>query len=101
MNLRGKIIPVIDQRQRFSVEGEQVRRGRIVVVTIGALQAGFAVDGVDSILEVEADELLPAPELARRRRQVFDRAIERDGEVVLLIDPKALLDRAEADLCET
>jgi purine-binding chemotaxis protein CheW len=98
MNLRGKIIPVIDQRQRFSVAGERAGIGRIVVVTIGALQAGFAVDGVDSILEVAADELLAAPALADDGGRVFDRAIERDGEVVLLINPKALLDRAEADL---
>ena len=98
MNLRGRIIPVIDQRQRFSVAGEAGAAGRVVVVTIGALQAGFAVDGVDSILEVGDDELLPAPEFADDGDRVFDRAIERDGEVVLLIDPKALLDRAEADL---
>lgn len=98
MNLRGRVVPVIDQRQRFSVEGAARAGGRIVVVTIGALQAGFAVDGVSSILEIEAGELLPAPDLAADGDQLFDRAVERDGEVILLIDPKALLDRAEADL---
>lgn len=98
MNLRGRVVPVIDQRQRFSVEGEGGGAGRIVVVTLGGLQAGFAVDAVASILEVEASELLPAPDFADPAGQVFDRAVERDGEVILLIDPKALLDRAEADL---
>lgn len=98
MNLRGRVVPVIDQRQRFSVHGAIGGAGRIVVVTLGGLQAGFAVDGVASILEVEADELLPAPDFADPAGQVFDRAVERDGEVILLIDPKALLDRAESDL---
>jgi purine-binding chemotaxis protein CheW len=98
LNLRGRIVPVIDQRQRFSVEGAAGAGGRIVVVTLGALQAGFAVDGVSSILEVEAGDLLPAPDLAGDGDRLFDRAVERDGEVILLIDPKALLDRAEADL---
>lgn len=98
INLRGRIVPIIDQRQRFSVAGGPSGASRVVVVTLGALQAGFAVDGVASILEVDLDELLPAPEFADDERRVFDRAVERDGEVILLIDPKALLDRAEADL---
>jgi len=98
VSLRGRIVPIIDQRQRFAVAGEAAKAGRIVVVTLGALQAGFAVDGVAGILETSQDELLPAPEMADGGGQVFDRAIEHDGEVILLIDPKALLDRAEADL---
>ncbi|PVM82935.1 chemotaxis protein CheW [Caulobacter endophyticus] len=98
MNLRGKVVPVIDQRLRFSVTSPSTGAGRVVVVTIGALQAGFAVDGVDSILEVDTADLLPAPDLTDEGGRVFDQAVERDGEVVLLIDPKALLDRAEADL---
>lgn len=98
MSLRGRVIPVIDQRQRFSVSGEATGVGRIVVVTIGSLQAGFAVDGVASILEIDADALLPAPEFSDDGGSVFDRAIEHQGQIVLLIDPKALLDRAEADL---
>ena len=98
MNLRGRVIPVIDQRQRFSVAGERSGTGRVVVVTIGGLQAGFAVDSVDTILEAEFDELLATPDIGDGEGAVFDRAIERDGEVVLLIDPQALLDRAEADL---
>jgi len=98
INLRGRIVPIIDQRQRFAVAGGPSGASRVVVVTLGALQAGFAVDGVASILEVDLGELLPAPEFADDERRVFDRAVERDGEVILLIDPKALLDRAEADL---
>lgn len=101
MNLRGKVIPVIDQRQRFSVSGDAVGDARrVVVVTLDGLQAGFAVDAVARILEVEAGDLMPAPELSDDGGRLFDRAarVERDGDVILLIDPKALLERAEADL---
>lgn len=99
MSLRGRVIPVIDQRRRFAVEGEGAA-GRVVVVTLGALQAGFAVDAAAEILEVEAEDLLPAPDLSAEGGRLFDRAarVSRGGEVVLLIDPAALLDRAEADL---
>jgi purine-binding chemotaxis protein CheW len=101
MNLRGSVIPVIDQRQRFSVAGEPAPGvPRVVVVTLGRLQAGFAVDAVSRILEIDADDLMPAPELSEEGDRLFDRAaqVEREGDVILLIDPKALLDRAEADL---
>lgn len=101
MNLRGGVIPVIDQRRRFAVDGAPASGAqRVVVVTLGRLQAGFAVDAVSRILEVEAEDLLPAPELSDGEARLFDRAarVERGGDVILLIDPKALLDRAEADL---
>ncbi len=101
MNLRGSVIPVIDQRQRFSVLGAKAASAeRVVVVTLGRLQAGFAVDAVSRILEIDADDLMPAPELSDGGQRLFDRAarVEREGDVILLIDPKALLDRAEADL---
>ncbi|MEJ2817410.1 chemotaxis protein CheW [Caulobacter sp. CCG-8] len=101
MNLRGKLIPVIDQRQRFSVSGEATGEARrVVVVTLDGLQAGFAVDAVSRILEVEAEDLMPAPELSNDGDRLFDRAakVEREGDVILLIDPRALLARAEADL---
>lgn len=103
MNLRGRVIPVIDQRQRFAAAGDAAPAaatdGRVVMITIGGQQVGVAVDAVTQILEVEASALLPAPALTEGGA-VFDRAIplDRDGEVILLIDPAALLDRAEADL---
>lgn len=99
MSLRGRVIPVIDQRRRFAVEGEGAG-GRVVIVTLGALQAGFVVDAASEILEVEAADLLPAPDLSEGAGQVFDRAarVAHGGEVLLLIDPAALLNRAEADL---
>lgn len=98
INLRGRVAPIIDLRQRFSVEGGEGAPGRVVMVTLGGLQAGFAVDTVASILEVDQDEILSAPRLSDAGEQVFDRAVERQGEVVLLVDPQALLDKAEADL---
>lgn len=101
MNLRGKVIPVIDQRRRFSVAGEGAGEARrVVIVTLGKLQAGFAVDAVSRILEIADEDLMPAPELSDDGGRLFDRAarLEREGDVILLIDPQALLDRAEADL---
>jgi purine-binding chemotaxis protein CheW len=99
MNLRGAVLPVIDQRRRFGTEGSQVG-GRIVVVTIDGVRAGFAVDAVSEVLPIPAADLSPAPELAAGGTRVFDRVarVERGGRMILLIDPRALLDAAERDL---
>jgi purine-binding chemotaxis protein CheW len=60
------------------------------------------VDKVSEVLTVSASELSPAPELATDSASVIDRVamIEREGHMILLIDPKALLDRAERDVLE-
>ncbi|SHK06568.1 purine-binding chemotaxis protein CheW [Roseomonas rosea] len=101
MNLRGSVVPVIDQRRRFGTAGVAEGRGRrIVVVTLEGLRAGFAVDAVTEVLSLPVAALAPAPELAAGEATVFDRiaTVERDGRMILLIEPKALLDAAERDL---
>ncbi|WP_243369607.1 chemotaxis protein CheW [Microvirga solisilvae] len=101
MNLRGRVVPVIDQRQRFKVEGQgERRRERIVVVRIDHLQAGFIVDAVSEVLKIPQDQLRPTPDLAAEGSQVIDRIanIEVEGRMILLINPRDLLDRAEKDL---
>jgi chemotaxis signal transduction protein len=44
--LRGRAVPVLEQRQRFAVPGTPPARGRrIIVVTLGGLRVGFALRG--------------------------------------------------------
>ena len=65
INLRGKAVPIIDQRERFSAPPEKEGgRRRIVVVTIDGLQAGFLVDKVREVLTVSDRDLSPTPELS-------------------------------------
>lgn len=107
MTLRGRVVPVIDQRRRFEVAGPAAgggTRGRIIIVTIDGLQAGFAVDAASELRSIAAAEIAPipelGPELGEAGGQVFDRiaTLAEDGRTVLLIEPKALLHRAERDL---
>jgi purine-binding chemotaxis protein CheW len=101
MNLRGKMVPVIDQRQRFAV-GDASRRGtqKIIVVTVAGVQTGIVVDKVTEILAIPPAELRSAPQFKEDNLPVFDRIamVERDGRMILLVDPQALLDRAERDV---
>jgi purine-binding chemotaxis protein CheW len=101
MNLRGRVVPVIDQRRRFKFDslGER-RRERVVVVRIDQMHAGFVVDTVSEVLSIPRSQLRPTPDLAVDGSQVIDRIanIDVEGRMILLLDPRELLDRAEKDL---
>ena len=100
MNLRGQVLPVIDQRRRFGVPVGDGARKPVVVVRIGDSQAGFVVDSVTRVASVPAAALQPVPDLGGDQAATIDRvaSFEVDGRLVLLVNPQELLDRAERDL---
>lgn len=100
MNLRGAVIPVVDQGLRFQRDAATGKRRRVIVVSLGDTQAGFAVDAVSEVLRVPAAALRAAPELGTEGTRVFDRVanLEADGRMILIVEPQELLDRAERDM---
>ncbi len=107
MNLRGSVVPIVDLRRRFDDLSTTEHAGsqRILMVTIGAVIAGFLVDSVSEIMKVQTDAIQPAPELSADQMRLISRVINleaRDsrnkGRMVLLVDPAQLLDQVEADV---
>lgn len=104
VNLRGRALPLIDQRLRFEAsETDGAAKPRAIVVTIDQLQAGFIVDGVSEVVTIPASALSDAPDFSSERAAVFDRVahIEADGRMILVVDPRELLTRAERDVIAT
>lgn len=70
VNLRGKIIPVMDLRTRFQLEHiENTERTCIIVVEValetgGKTLTGIIVDGVDEVANITAEEIEPTPNFA-------------------------------------
>ena len=68
INLRGKIIPVINLRRKFGrPAGDATERTCTVVVQIAALSQavsliGLVVDGVEEVVQISAQDIEPAPE---------------------------------------
>lgn len=62
INLRGKIIPVVDLRQRFGMPSTE-RNGdnRIIVVEVSGRVIGFTVDRVNEVLRIDSSIVEPAP----------------------------------------
>ena len=62
INLRGKVIPIISLRNRFSMEGsENDQHTRIIVMDIGGKLMGFIVDGVSEVIRISSGEIQPPP----------------------------------------
>ena len=62
INLRGKIIPVVDLRQRFGMEtAERNGDNRIIVVEVNGRVIGFTVDRVNEVLRIDHGIVEPAP----------------------------------------
>jgi purine-binding chemotaxis protein CheW len=60
INLRGKVIPIIDLRKRFNLTvGEETKDTRIIVVEIQDKIIGMIVDGVSKVLRLSASLVEP------------------------------------------
>jgi purine-binding chemotaxis protein CheW len=103
VNLRGEVLPVVDQRRRFDMpKSELPERRRLIVVRSERHRAGLIVDSVSEVLAVAADVVEAAPELTgditRLIRGVAN--LEREGRIILLLDPGELLTRAERGILD-
>ena len=64
INLRGKIVPVLDLRKRFGLVGHEfTAQSRIIVVNIDNRVLGLLVDSVSEVLQIPAHTIEPPPPL--------------------------------------
>jgi purine-binding chemotaxis protein CheW len=67
INLRGKIIPVVDLRQRIRIRGNKPaadnHKTRVLIVEINTHVTGFIVDSVSEVMKVSPSEIEPTPHL--------------------------------------
>lgn len=95
INLRGKIIPVIDVRLRFRQEPFAYNdRTCIIVIQVQSTVVGLIVEKIAEVVEIPEENLLPAPKIGHSDKS-HDRyvyAIGKVGDTVkLLLDPEKLL----------
>jgi purine-binding chemotaxis protein CheW len=94
INLRGAVLPVIDQRTRLGMAPiERNDRQRIMVYMLNGLRTGFVVDSVAEVLRIARADIEPAPALSDEQDHLITRVAKLDGDkrMVMLIDPAHLL----------
>lgn len=103
INLRGAVLPVIDQRRRFDMPPAPNREGRrLIAVRTSDRRAGLIVDSVSDVLRIPDAAIEPAPDLAGEVTRLVHSVVnlEATGRMVLLLDPSELLTRAERGLLD-
>ena len=104
INLRGKIITVIDVRIRFKQEPfEYTDRTCIIVINYNSLVVGLIVEKIAEVVEIPEENILPAPTIGKadRSQNKYVYAIGKVGEdVKLLLDPDRLLNDADKSVIE-
>ncbi|MGI6151288.1 MAG: chemotaxis protein CheW [Christensenellales bacterium] len=99
INLRGKIIPVIDMRLKFGKEPiEYNDRTCIIVIDTEELIIGLIVDKVSEVITIDDEDVVPPPDQRTGIRNRYIKGIGKvDGDVKLLLDCKTLLDADETE----
>ncbi|MGH6963347.1 MAG: chemotaxis protein CheW [Phenylobacterium sp.] len=103
INLRGEVLPVVDQRRRFDMPPLANREARrLIVLQTERLRAGVIVDSVSEVLRCAADAIAEAPDLTGEATRLVRGVVNLPaaGRIVLLLDPEELLTRAERGLLE-
>ena len=65
INLRGRVIPIVDLRRRLGLAAiAHDKDTRIIVIELNSLVVGFIVDAVSEVLRIPADTVEPTPPVA-------------------------------------
>ncbi len=98
INLRGTVLPVIDQRRRFGLDdSERSDRQRIMVYLFNGARTGFIVDSVAEVMKIPFDAIEDAPTLSAEQARLIGRVanLQKQGRMVMMIDPARLLEANE------
>jgi purine-binding chemotaxis protein CheW len=101
INLRGKIIPVLDVRLRFKKQCIDYNdRTCIVVIEVKNTNVGLIVDNVSEVLSIAEEETVPPPVINKASENKFIQAVGKVGnEVVLILDCDQLINEDDFREC--
>ncbi|MDY6856905.1 MAG: chemotaxis protein CheW [Thermodesulfobacteriota bacterium] len=102
INLRGRIIPVIDLRKRFNFEKKEPDKlTRIVVVEIEEKIVGFIVDSVSEVLRLPYSKVEPPPPIVGGIDSEYISGVGKlDNRLLILLDLGKLLTNKEIDILD-
>lgn len=107
INLRGKIIPVLDLRRRFGLpeqtaEADVSRSSRIVVVEIAGQTAGLEVDSVHKVVLLPPDAIEPVPHaIGATGGEYFSGVGKVEKGLIILLDIDKVLSESEKGALES
>ncbi len=93
INLRGKVIPVLDLRLKFSMpEAERTEETCVIVVQVDDVEVGIIVDKVSEVLDIAGDAIDEAPQFGTDINTDFILGMGKsEGHVTILLDISKVL----------
>jgi purine-binding chemotaxis protein CheW len=101
VNLRGVIVPIMDMRIKLGCEAQYNGFTVVIVMNVGGRVLGMAVDSVSDVLELETDQIKPAPELGAAIDSRHVTGLGKVGErILILLDIEGMVMSPEFGLME-
>ena len=98
MNLRGKIIPVMDARLKFKKEAIDYNdRTCIIVIDVLQLSIGIIVDAVSEVIIISDENIVDPPNLNSSGRKYIKNVGKTEDNIILILDCDKLLSESELD----
>ena len=97
INLRGKIIPVVDLRKRFGEkEIKASKKNRILVAEVGAKMVGLVVDAASEVLKLPPSDVDPPPNVFEDGDVNYVTGVGKlNGRLVILVELSKIMQRGE------
>jgi purine-binding chemotaxis protein CheW len=93
VNLRGKVIPIINLRTKFGFEEKpKDDSSRIIIMEINNITNGLIVDAVSEVLRIPSSIIEPTPPMSSEQNGQFIRGIAKlDNRLIILLDINKLI----------
>lgn len=100
INLRGKVIPIIDLRRRFGLASKQGDKDtRIIVIEINSVIVGFVVDAVSEVLRIPAGTVEPPPPVVAGVESDYISGVgQLKDRLLIMLDLDRLLSTEDLDM---
>ncbi|MCD5411992.1 chemotaxis protein CheW [Thermodesulfovibrionales bacterium] len=97
INLRGKVIPVVNLRKRFGLTPkDNDEHSRIMIMDIQGITIGFVMDSVSEVLRVPSSIVEPTPPMATNISTEFIKGIAKMEErLIIILDMDRLIGKEE------
>lgn len=97
INLRGKIIPVVDLRKKLGFPSkEHDKSTRIIVVELEGIVLGFIVDSVSEVLRIPSSTIEPPPSIIRGIESEFIEGVGKlEDRLLILLELKKIFTTTE------
>lgn len=98
VNLRGKIIPIVDLRKRFGLAVHNTEDTRIVVVDLAEHTVGIIVDDVTEVMHLATDNIEAVPSSFIMDAEYLDGLGKFENRLIILLKLEKILNSQEQDI---